>query len=192
MSTNKDTKKENNDGKMSAIQGLLSNPAAISALLTMLKPAGTTAGEGGGQAETGTGGGDFSDKIGQMLSNPDTIKQLPNILSAIGPLLSQTPQENMPVMSYEPADRAAADGTMAADGATDAETTEFVMPTAGDFGTAMSAVDAFSPRHMQKKHTDDKRRTLLLALKPYLGRERGEAIDYIIKITELTYMFKNR
>lgn len=41
-----------------------------------------------------------------------------------------------------------------------------------------------------KKSDHGKRTALLLALKPYLGKERSDAIDYIVKISELTELLR--
>ena len=40
------------------------------------------------------------------------------------------------------------------------------------------------------KKPQDKKTALLCAIKPYLSRERGEAIDYIIKFGKLAEIFK--
>ena len=40
-------------------------------------------------------------------------------------------------------------------------------------------------------HKDDKRECLLCALKPYLSKERCEAIDQMLKISRISDVFKN-
>ena len=42
----------------------------------------------------------------------------------------------------------------------------------------------------QKTHANDSRTALLCALKPYLGRERQNAIDYVIKLGRLSEVLK--
>ena len=44
---------------------------------------------------------------------------------------------------------------------------------------------------LSHSHKDDKREHLLLALKPYLSRERCEAIDQMLKISRISDVFKN-
>ena len=41
-----------------------------------------------------------------------------------------------------------------------------------------------------KKNDHGKRTALLLALKPYLSKERSDAVDYIVKISELTELLR--
>lgn len=192
MSTSNDTQKNPAEGQPSLLQTLLSNPAALSAILSLLKPKTetNTAAQPAGIFDALGGGGGF-DKIGQVLSNPDLMKQLPSIISAISPFLSQPtntrPQEDNTVV-YEPKDtpvmsqvsdapRAGGDNAI----------------LAGLFNPAQPRAVPPPPQHpVPYTGGADKRTALLMALKPYLGPSRGEAIDYVIKITELTDMFRKK
>lgn len=67
------------------------------------------------------------------------------------------------------------------------------MPSMGDIGGAMSALaPLLSGGLFGGSAPDDKRTCLLRALKPYLSKNRCEAIDHIITLSRLSGMFKKR
>lgn len=107
----------------------------------------------GGTAQGAGAGG--TDILSSLLSNPELISKLPQILSLIKPVME-----------------------MLASGNTTTTTSDQQAVTAG----------AMSKSH-QAPHDD--RSALLCAMKPYLGRERREAIDYIIKLARLGDILKS-
>lgn len=152
VSDEKSEAKEN--GLSGAIDKLLSNPAALSSILGMLKspdkklpdaPATESkSGEAISALLSGDAGG--SDVLSGLLSNPEILSKLPAMIETLKPILSNASENKS------------------------------------------SAVPNSSER---KTASDSKKRIALLsALKPYMSKERCEAIDYIIKISQLTDMFK--
>lgn len=50
--------------------------------------------------------------------------------------------------------------------------------------------EAVKEEQPHKNNEHDRRAALLLALKPYLSKQRCDAIDYIVKISGITEMFR--
>lgn len=105
-------------------------------------------------AESKSTGGDL---LSSLLSNPEIISKLPQIISMMKPLM-----ENMPSVPTSLNTQA---------------------PKAND--TLPTSVIGHS------KGGCDNRSALLYALKPYLKRERQEAIDYMVKLSRLGDILKN-
>lgn len=89
---------------------------------------------------------DVSGAIGSVLSNPELMAKLPEVISTIAPMLSSGSAHGQQPSQQEP---------------------------------------------QKKGPPPDKRLALLVALKPYLSRERCDAIDYILKINHLGTLFKS-
>lgn len=184
MNSNYDRQENTAAGQSSLLQSLLSNPAAITTILSLIKPKSETtpAAAPAGLFDSLAGGGG----IGQLLSNPEFLEQLPTILAAVRPFLGQqntSPPAATPaavVYESEGEDRSIVEDDRSA--------------LAGTFNPAqlegIGQLLGPSPSAHYPFGGPDKRRALLIALKPFIGAERGDAIDYIIKITELTEMFR--
>ena len=108
------------------------------------------------------------DILSSLLSNPELIAKLPTILSSIKPILD----------------------ILGASGATSASTTA---PAAATITEPVSAptADKEAPAAIVKASDKANSRTALLcAMKPYLSRDRQNAIDYIVKIGKLGDILK--
>ena len=108
------------------------------------------------------------DILSSLLSNPELIAKLPTILSSIKPILD----------------------ILGASGATSASTTA---PAAATITESVSAptADKEAPAVIVKASDKANSRTALLcAMKPYLSRDRQNAIDYIVKIGKLGDILK--
>lgn len=103
-----------------------------------------------------------ADLLSSLLSNPELISKLPQMISLLKPLMSTFAQGTQ---------------TQSADGASGADST-----------TASAQALASDNR---KANVPDNRAALLHAMKPYLSRERREAIDYIVKLERLGEILKS-
>ncbi|MGN1473572.1 MAG: hypothetical protein ACI4WZ_05810 [Eubacteriales bacterium] len=99
-----------------------------------------------------------SDPFTAMLGNPEFLRKLPEMLSAVGPLLAN--------LGASPA------GTFSQPSQASPQLPEFAGHS--------------SPFNRREQ---DRRKALLLALKPYLSPERAETVDQIIRLTELIELF---
>lgn len=97
------------------------------------------------------------DLLSSLLSNPDLLSKLPQILSVMGPLLGGL------------------GGGQRNDG--------------GEREAVKTSAPASAPTSKSSKDADC-RAALLCAMKPYLGRERQDAIDYMIKLSRLGDILK--
>lgn len=102
------------------------------------------------------------DMLSALLSNPEIISKLPQILSVVKPLMEgfSSPSASVPV-SRESQKSEPSQST----------------PAGHSSGTS--------------HHSPDCRAALLYALKPYLKRERQEAIDYMVKLSKLGDILKS-
>ncbi|NLK40340.1 MAG: hypothetical protein GX303_08905 [Clostridiales bacterium] len=190
MNTNYDSQQNPTAGQPSILQSLLSNPAAISAILSLIKPKteATPAAAPAGLFNTQSA---QSGGIGQLLSNPAFLQQLPTLLTALGPLLGQQNAppavETSSVVAHDPE----RDNQTLPAGDNNSVLAGNFNPSPLRGGEPLSALipylSSYSPAPFG---VTDRRKALLLALKPFVGQERGDAIDYIIKVTELTEMFR--
>lgn len=102
-----------------------------------------------------TGIPSLTDGLGAVLSNPELMAKLPQIMAMLRPMLEQQP---------------------AADSTTEAP------PAAAQTAPAGPAVPAIATP--QKKATD-RRTALLVALKPFLSDDRKNAVDAMLRISAL-------
>ena len=102
-----------------------------------------------------TGIPSLTDGLGAVLSNPELMAKLPQIMAMLRPMLEQQP---------------AADSTTGAS------------PAAAQTAPAGPAVPAIATP--QKKATD-RRTALLVALKPFLSDDRKNAVDAMLRISAL-------
>ena len=96
--------------------------------------------------------------LSSLLSNPEIIGKLPDLISVIAPLMGSLPNIGN-------------------------------LPNAGALTQAVSKPIA-EPRQAHLNHETQNRAALLCALKPYLKKERQEAIDYMIKLSRLGDILK--
>ncbi len=105
-----------------------------------------------------TGQGDM---LSSLLSNPELLAKLPQILSIVKPLMGSMSDKQMPTQSS---------------------------PLQQD--NNISKPTAALPIMTHRSNAADSRAALLCAMKPYLGKERREAVDYIIKLSKLGDILK--
>ena len=108
------------------------------------------------------------DILSSLLSNPELLSRIPQIISTVMPLLDAMRGSASP-------SNARAD----TDAHRSAPAGESVSP----------ALPVFPAAKAQEKHQAD-RAALLCAMKPYLCRDRQNAIDYIIKLSRLGDILK--
>ncbi len=95
--------------------------------------------------------------LSSLLSNPELLSKLPELISIISPLMSSHSSQN---------NQAAPAGLF-----------------------TQSSIPKATPAHPQS-HEAQNRSALLCALKPYLKKERQDAIDYMIKLSRLGDILK--
>ena len=102
-----------------------------------------------------------ADIFSSLLSNPELLGKLPQLISSIKPMLD-----------------------MLGMGTKSAPTLD--VPAASS--TARSEDDSTAIR---KKSSEDHRAALLCAMKPYLSHDRQQAVDYILKLSRLGDLLKS-
>lgn len=119
----------------------------------------------------------FSSALNGILSNPEMMAMISSMANKFKS--ETTPkEEQLPVSPPPQADD-------------NAEKSPAV-PAMSEISNAMSALSPLFSGALQKgKEPDDKRACLLRALKPYLSKNRRDAIEHIITISKLSYLFKN-
>ncbi len=149
---------------------LLSDPKLLGTL-TGLLGASKTGAEGNG-AE-GSPPSPLSEGIGSVLSNPELMAKLPSVIAMLKPML----EGSAPTAGT---DAAAGDSAAVPTVATDGEAlTEDAVPA----GMIHRPMHGTEPRERC-------RNDLLLALKPFLSRERCEAVDMILRLSALGAVLK--
>lgn len=119
--------------------------------------------EGNGDTQR-TSGTPSPDLLSSLLSNPELLSKLPTILSSIKPI--------MDMFSSQSQSKSTASAS--------------AEPSKADESVPSGNLN------LQKGHDDaDRRAALLCALKPYLGHDRQNAIDYIIKLSRLGDILKS-
>ena len=114
----------------------------------------------------------ISGAINKILEHPELIGMIGSMLTA------QKPSAEIPADA--PAeDVAASETTPTAAGGTDM------------LGALAPMLAKLQSSSMALPHKDDKRECLLCALKPYLSKERCEAIDQMLRISRISDVFKN-
>lgn len=119
-------------------------------------------------------GSQISEMIDKLLAKPELINM---VASAIG----RTPTEKGEENDKERSDNAAASAK--------APSSEALAGLASSLAPALAALGKPASRESTKK--SDRRDCLLVALKPYLCRERCEAIDYMIKLGRISELMRN-
>lgn len=123
----------------------------------------------------------ISAMIDKILANPELISMVASALSSpqSSPASTQTAQDSAPTNESAPT-------------SADAE----AMPSAADklpelMTALMPALSSMKGGQSKPSHASDRRSCLLVALKPYLCRERCEAIDYMVKLGKISEIFRN-
>ena len=124
----------------------------------------------------------LADAINAVMSDPSIIKGALEALKKSG--LTEPHIKEEPPSPTEGADQEAAEARAS-------------QPVSQDTGELISALSPMlsllspQPSHPQRSSEDgDRRSALLVALRPYLSESRREAIDYIIKISQVTDLIK--
>ena len=113
----------------------------------------------------GTGGGLGGDLLSSLLSNPELIAKIPTIISSVKPLLDMLGSQ-MGQSSPPPTVQAAS----------------VKLPEAASASASVPTI---------ARGKDSDRAALLCAMKPYLSRDRQNAIDHIIKLSRLGDVLKS-
>lgn len=96
-----------------------------------------------------------------LLAHPEILTALPTLLQTLGPLLRPRPS----------------DQTAASEGAEDGQTDGSAVPA--------SALPAPRPAPPKGRRPPNRHVALLCALKPYLSRERSQAVDMLVQVCRL-------
>lgn len=112
---------------------------------------------------------DISQLISGMLSNPDALK---NLMSSMAGSSQNSP---LPQDNSLPAERNS-----------DREVTDSFSPAIPDFTQDSNLQSSVQSMLSALNRADDRRITLLTALKPYLSSSRASGVDRAIKILKLT------
>jgi hypothetical protein len=120
-------------------------------------------GASGGMGGTGGMGGLGGDILTSLLSNPELLAKIPTIISSVKPLLDML-------------------GSQMGQSAPAAQAASVKLPET-------ASASASVPTAARGKDSD--RAALLCAMKPYLSRDRQNAIDHIIKLSRLGDVLKS-
>ena len=124
---------------------------------------------------------DFSAILDKVLSNPDILTTVASALSGVSNGTGEAESKS--------ADAPRAEESAMASAPLDTDVMMQKLPQIMKMLSPMmsgSGAKNHSPAH----DPTDKRACLLLAIKPYLSKERCEAIDYIIKFSKLSEILK--
>ena len=121
----------------------------------------------------------FSSALSGILSNPE----MRSMISSMADKLKS---------SSAPAEEAQDEPPLQQE-AQSAPTEQIAIPAISELSGAMGALaPLLSGGLLKGSASDDNRACLLRALKPYLSKNRCDAIDQIITVSKLSYLFKNR
>ena len=102
------------------------------------------------------------------------ILEHPELIGMIGSMLKTSPPADAP-----------AENAVATDAAPTSQGGADILASLAPMLSRLQSSGAALP------HKDDRRECLLLALKPYLSRERCDAIDQMLRISRISDVFKN-
>lgn len=134
---------------------------------------------GGNAAEAEAGGGGISadalsDGIGKVLSDPQMMAKLPDMIEMLRPMMGSMASGGSPL------------GDAVAAGVSQEREEE----KKEKGGTQALSVPA-SGSHKGGRGAHERRIALLCALRPYLNPRRQEAIDYILRMDKMGKLFRN-
>ena len=127
----------------------------------------------------------FSDAINGILSNPEML----SMISSMASKLKNGTQEDSSATNNPAQEPTAVEAAAIEDTKGKPVTSVATLSKLPDMiGAIAPLLSSELSKHPKK---DDKRACLLRALKPYLSEGRSEAIDYIIKFSEISDLLKN-
>ncbi len=124
---------------------------------------------------------DLSGMLGKLLANPQIIQSVASALSGEGGEAAPKADTADSVREKEKAEESSPTPDVAAMAQKLPEIMNMLTPVLQQKGGARSGKDAPS----------DNRACLLNAMKPYMSQKRCEAIDYIIKFSQISDIIKN-
>lgn len=127
---------------------------------------------------------DFSAMLDKVLSNPEILTTVASALSATSQTEKITQEVDAPTQTAKTEDAAQTSA-----GAVDVDVMMQKLPQMMKLLSPMLSATT-SKNQGSSPHTQDKRTCLLCAIKPYLSPARCEAIDYIIKFSQLSEILK--
>ena len=123
----------------------------------------------------------FSAALDGILSDPEMMSMISSMAEKLKGG-SSPPEETPSSASQQPSSGEASEASLTA-----------ALPDLGNLGGAISALaPLLSGGLLASTAQDDKRACLLRALKPYLSKNRCDAIDQIIMLSRLSGLLKNR
>ena len=134
-------------------------------------------------------GGDsiqLSAMIDKILANPELISM---VASALGPI----PKADSVIKEGESTaqtDKSEGDTAAAVETGARVDAADKFPELVAAIAPALSSLGIGNSAHAHASPKGDRRTCLLVALKPYLCRERCEAIDYMIKLGRLSEIFR--
>lgn len=141
---------------------------------------------GSAESTATLGAGNATSPLSLLLSNPALMEKLPDIMTAVKPLLAGISLPGSPEKPQTTSEPTA--GTAAAPASAPTETPP---PPSAAPSAAPSAVPTGnrpSPPPASAAHSQ--RAALLKALHPYMSRGRQDAIDYMLRIDQLGKLFR--
>lgn len=154
-----------------ALNSLLSNPELLRNLGSLLG----NKGDAGGQSEENADGTEHdsgqgeatafsTDGLSKVLSDPGMMAMLPQVMAMLRPMMEASQ---------------------------DSQNDEKAPPQTNEAGAADGAIPVSAPSFSRgKRSRTDCRDELLIALKPFLSKERCEAVDTIIRLAKLGNVLK--
>lgn len=146
----------------SPLSSLLSDPKLLSTLTGLLGTATAGTREDGTQAPPS-----LPEGLGSVLSNPELMAKLPSVMAMLRPMIETTGARN----------------------ATE-ETAPKDFPAEGSPAESAVPAGVFPHGHTYAAPRERCRNDLLLALKPFLSKERCEAVDMILRLSALGTVLK--
>lgn len=127
----------------------------------------------------------LSDAINKLMANPEIISTVASALGNMAPKAEQEPPTQPSEPQPPPAEEVHTE-TVSASAAPDlgalvAKLAPIMSGLGGSKGSQKSS----------ERRETDRREALLCALKPYVSEGRREAIDYIIRISQISDILKN-
>ena len=130
----------------------------------------------------------LSDMVGRLMSNPEIMSMIGSMMGkAPKPTVEENSVEDSPSSdeAAEPVSTQASDSPAADVSAKLPEVISALSPMLSGLGNIKSD----KPTKLSPK--DERRVCLLRAIKPYVSRGRGEAIDYMIQLSRISELMKH-
>ena len=139
-----------------------------------------------------------TEKAGDIMSSPEVNGTAPSLTDAINKLMANpeiisTVASALGNIGTQEKTAESSNGIADIDGEKDAQSD--IRPDIGELmkglAPVLSTIKGSSPSSKTKNAESDRREALLCALKPYVSEGRREAIDYIIRISQVSDILKN-